>query len=188
MGDPLQTRGLGRLVTPLAGDDLILAVVRAHQNRLQHTLLFHRHDHLGQVAEVLSRLMGIRHDPPDVDEETYARVTGVNTDAAFWLCGAVLPIMREQGYGRIVLTTSGWALGPFKGSDNLILYCHGKGAQFGLAMALAEGSGHPGILTNILAPIANTRMYSVAVVEGRLRPESVAGAATWLASPAWLTV
>ena len=51
-------------------------------------------------------------------------------------------------------------------------------------MALAKGSGHPGIFTNVMAPIANTRMYSGDVAEGRLRPESVAGAVTWLASPA----
>ena len=92
--------------------------------------------------------------------------------------------MRDRGFGRIVLTTSGWALQPSGGSDRLILYCHGKGAQFGLAMAMAKGSGHPGILTNLIAPIANTRMYSGEVAEGRLRPESVAGAVTWLASPA----
>jgi NAD(P)-dependent dehydrogenase (short-subunit alcohol dehydrogenase family) len=66
----------------------------------------------------------------------------------------------------------------------LVLYSHGKGAQLGLAMALAKGAGHPGILTNAIAPVANTRMFKGAVPQHRLKPELVAGAAAWLASPA----
>lgn len=123
-------------------------------------------------------------DPAAADEALYRRLTAVNTDAAFWLCAAALPIMREAGFGRLLLTTSGWALGPHAGAGELVLYCHGKGAQFGLAMALARGSGHPEVLCNLLAPVANTRMYSGDVPEGRLPPEAVAGAAVWLASPA----
>lgn len=123
-------------------------------------------------------------DPVAVDEELYARLSSVNNEAAFWLCHAALPAMRARGFGRIVLTTSGWALGPYVGAGELALYCHGKGAQFGLAMALAKNAGDPEICTNLLAPVANTRMYHGQVPAGRLRPELVAGAATWLASPA----
>ena len=124
------------------------------------------------------------HDPATVDEEVYTRLSGVANEAAFWLCSAVLPTMRSQGFGRIVLTTSGWAMTPSKGSDELVLYCHGKGAQFGLAMALAKGAGHPDILTNLIAPVANTRIYRAEVPAGSLRSERVAGAVAWLASPA----
>ncbi len=123
-------------------------------------------------------------DPAVVDEDTYARVSGVNNDAAFWLCAAALPAMRKQGFGRIVLTTTGWALRPWPGSDELVLYCQGKGAQLGLVMALAKGAGHPDILTNALAPVANTRIYRADVPDDSLRPEWVAGAAAWLVSPA----
>ena len=144
------------------------------------------------VVERYGRLDGLIHnaglviwrDPAQLDEEAYKRMADINADAAFWLCAAALPIMRTQGFGRIVLTTSGWALVPHPGSDRLIAYSHGKAAQFGLAMALSKGAGHPEILTNAIAPVANTRMYSGDVPEGRLLPERVAGAVTWLASPA----
>ena len=144
------------------------------------------------AREHYGRLDGLIHsaglvgwaDPTTVDEATYATLTGVNSDAAFWLCSAALPVMREQGFGRIVLTTSGWALEPSQGADELALYCLGKGAQFGLGMALAKGAGHPEIRTNVIAPVANTRMYNGQVAAGRLRPEMVAGAVTWMASPA----
>lgn len=123
-------------------------------------------------------------DPVAVDEDLYARLSSVNNEAAFWLCHAALPAMRARGFGRIVLTTSGWALGPYVGAGELALYCHGKGAQFGLAMALAKNAGDPEIRTNLLAPVANTRMYKGEVPAGRLSADLVAGAATWLASPA----
>lgn len=128
--------------------------------------------------------LAVRRDPAEIDEALYERLSAVNTDAAFWLCQAALPAMRAQGFGRIVLTTSGWALGPHEGADKLVLYCHGKGAQFGLAMGLANATGHPEIRVNLIAPVANTRMYKGTVAEGRLRPELVAGAVTWMASPA----
>jgi NAD(P)-dependent dehydrogenase (short-subunit alcohol dehydrogenase family) len=123
-------------------------------------------------------------NPAEVDEALYATLSGVNNEAAFWLCSAALPAMRAAGFGRIVLTTTSWALVPSEGSDELVLYSHGKGAQLGLAMALAKGAGHPGILTNAIAPVANTRMFKGTIPHDRFKPELVAGAVAWLASPA----
>lgn len=142
-------------------------------------------DHYGRIdALIHSAGLVIRSDTADVDEALYRRSTDVNCDAAFWLCSAVLPAMRAQGFGRIVLTTSGWGLVPSPGSEQLVLYCHGKGAQFGLAMGLANAAGHDEVKTNVLAPVANTRMYSTPVPDEKLLPERVAGAVVWLASPA----
>lgn len=144
------------------------------------------------AVERFGRLDGLIHnaglvvwrDPAEVDQDLYRRLSGVNTEAAFWLCAAALPVMRDQGFGRIVLTSSGWALDPRPGADRLVLYCHGKGAQLGLAMALAQGAGHPDIRTNVIAPVANTRIYASEVPAGTLRPEAVAGAVAWLVAPA----
>ena len=145
-----------------------------------------------RALEINGRLDGLIHnaglviraDPAEASEADFATSAAVNAEAAFWLCAAALPAMRAQGYGRIVLTTSGWALVPWPASGSLTLYAHGKGAQFGLAMALAEGAGAADIRTNAVSPIANTRIYTGPVDEGRLAPEMVAGAVAWLASPA----
>lgn len=144
------------------------------------------------TLEEFGRIDGLIHnaglvvwkDPAQVDEKLYGKLSAVNNDAAFWLCSSALPAMREQGFGRIVLTTSGWALEPSPGSDELVLYSQGKGAQLGIAMALANGAGHPGILTNVISPVANTRMMRADISAGRFRPELVAGIVTWMASPA----
>lgn len=145
-----------------------------------------------RVLAAYGRIDGLIHsagllvwrDPAEVDSALYARLNGINSDASFWLAAAVLPGMRSRGFGRMLFTTSGWALAASPGSGRLVLYCQGKGAQLGLAMALAKDAGHPDILTNALAPVANTRMYAGTVPQGRLRPESVAGAAAYLVSPA----
>ncbi len=142
-------------------------------------------DRCGRIDGLIhSAGLVVRRDAAEVSEDDYRRSTGVNCDAAFWLCSHVLPPMRAQGFGRIVLTSSGWGLVPSPGSEQLVLYCHGKGAQFGLAMGLANAAGHEEIKTNVLAPVANTRMYSATVPDDKLLPERVAGAAVWLASPA----
>ena len=122
-------------------------------------------------------------DPAVVGTEDYGLSSRVNNDAAFFLISAVLPTMRAQEFGRIVLTTSGWALHPATGSQELALYAHGKGAQLGLGMALARGAGHSNIRTNIIAPVAATRIFR-GKANATLRPETVAGAVAWLASPA----
>ncbi len=122
-------------------------------------------------------------DTVDVDEDTFRTSSSVNHEAAFWVTQAALKQMRKQNYGRIVLTTSSWALSPYPGSKDLTLYAQSKGAQFGFAMTLANGTGHENIRVNLIAPVANTRIYASEVEPGKLTPESVAGTVTWLVSP-----
>ena len=53
-----------------------------------------------------------------------------------WLCQELVPPMRRRGYGRIVLTTSGYGLRPTESVDDLVAYCVAKGGQFGLMNGL----------------------------------------------------
>ncbi|MEM7303866.1 MAG: SDR family oxidoreductase [Pseudomonadota bacterium] len=140
-------------------------------------------DRFGRLDGLISNAGVVIWEPTtDVDQDTLRSSSAINHEASFWLCQEALPIMREQNYGRIVLTSSGWAFGPYPGSEKLTLYCMSKGAQFGFGMALAEGTGHPDIRVNVVAPIANTRIYASEVETGRLRPDSVAGTVAWLVS------
>jgi NAD(P)-dependent dehydrogenase (short-subunit alcohol dehydrogenase family) len=122
-------------------------------------LIFHVVKRFGRLDALIHNAGIISwRDPAAVDPESFARSSRVNNEAAFFLTSAALQFMRERGFGRLVLTTSGWALQPASGSDELAIYAHGKGAQFGLAMALARGAGHPNIRTNV-APVAATRIF-----------------------------
>ncbi len=118
----------------------------------------------------------------DTDDGAWERMTRVNVAAPFWLCRAAWPTLRQQGYGRIVLTVSGVAMSLERAMDDLAAYSAGKASQFGLMNALAaEGAAH-GILVNAISPVAATRMSRESAAPGTLTPEHVAPAVAFLAS------
>jgi NAD(P)-dependent dehydrogenase (short-subunit alcohol dehydrogenase family) len=108
----------------------------------------------------------------------------VNVDAPFHITRAAFPVMREQGYGRFVFTTSGRAMAVDRTRPGLAAYVVGKSAHFGLMIVTAaEGEPH-GILANAVAPAAATRMLVRSVEPGELEPEQVAPGVVFLASSA----
>lgn len=117
------------------------------------------------------------------DEVAWERLLKVNVEAPLWLCQAALPLMRERGYGRIVLTVSGHGLYN-NGAMDLAAYSVTKGAQFGLLNALAAEGAPFGIRVNAISPVAATRIYRSQVPADTFRPEQVAPGVAYLASPA----
>jgi NAD(P)-dependent dehydrogenase (short-subunit alcohol dehydrogenase family) len=116
-------------------------------------------------------------DPP-----TWDRMLRVNVEAPFWLSRAAFPIMRRQGYGRIVLTISGVAMYREAAQPDLAAYSVGKAAQFGLMNALAAEGEAFGIRVNAISPVAATRMLRREVQAGELSPDLVAPGVAFLAS------
>ena len=91
--------------------------------------------------------------------------------------------MKQQNYGRIVLTTSDRAIYQQYAPTGLASYAVGKMAQIGLMNVLAvEGKEH-GILVNAISPVAKTRMWNVQDEPEDLRPDQVAPGVLYLASP-----
>jgi len=133
-------------------------------------------------ALVHSAGLVIRAPIEQIDEARWRRSQSVNVDAAFWLLQAVVPGMRERRYGRIVLTTSGYGLGPADDVVDLVAYCSTKAAQYGLMNGLAWAAAE-GVLVNAVAPIAATRIYSRPVEPEELTPEQAAPGVVFLASP-----
>lgn len=141
-------------------------------------------EHFGRIDGLINNAgVVLWRDTAAVSEEDLACSSAINHEAAFWLSQEVLAHMRAQGFGRIVLTSSTWALKPYPGSTELTLYAMSKAAQFGLGMALANGTGHEDVLVNVVAPVANTRIYASDVPPGKLKPEDVAGTVAWLVTP-----
>jgi NAD(P)-dependent dehydrogenase (short-subunit alcohol dehydrogenase family) len=91
---------------------------------------------------------------PRADAENLASHLAVHVAGSFNTTRAAWPYMVEQGYGRIVMTTSS---GVFGLPENLS-YATAKGAVIGLTRSLnTAGSAH-GIKINCIAPAAVTRM------------------------------
>jgi NAD(P)-dependent dehydrogenase (short-subunit alcohol dehydrogenase family) len=117
----------------------------------------------------------------DTSELEWQRMLDVNVGAAWWLCRSAWRSMATRQYGRIVLTTSGFALRVVPGAD-VTGYSVGKAAQFGLMNALAAEGAPCGINVNAVSPVAATRIFRRPVADGEMSAESVSPAVAFLAS------
>lgn len=98
------------------------------------------------------------------DLADFRAVVDVHLMGSVHLSKAAWPLMRDQGYGRIVFTTSSSGLYGIFGQAN---YASAKAALIGLMNVLhLEGERH-GIRVNAIMPSAATRM-----TEGLLQPEA----------------
>jgi NAD(P)-dependent dehydrogenase (short-subunit alcohol dehydrogenase family) len=114
--------------------------------------------------------------------ETWRYVMGVNLDAAFFACRAVLPAMIKQRSGVIVNVTSRAAkVGRIKRSA----YCASKAGLGAFSMALAKEVEDQHIRVNTLLPgPVDTKMYARGGDMGQeklLPPEAIADAILFLA-------
>ena len=87
--------------------------------------------------------------------EDFKAVIDVHLMGAVHCAKAVWDLMREQNYGRIVLTTSSSGLYGNFGQSN---YSAGKMALVGLMQTLSLEGARNNIKVNCLAPTAGTRM------------------------------
>jgi len=126
----------------------------------------------------------------------WRQVMDVNVASMFLTCRAVVPVMREQGGGKIVNISSGT---PFRGVPFLLHYVTSKGAIVAFTRALAKEVGKDRVLVNCVAPgftmsagveehpevIEKLRDVSVSArtLQRDQLPEDVVGAVVYLSGP-----
>ena len=91
---------------------------------------------------------------PEADADNLASHLAVHVGGSFNTTRAAWPRMVEQGYGRIVMTSSS---GMFGLPTNLS-YATAKAAVIGMTNSLAVAGAAHGIKINVIAPAAMTRM------------------------------
>ncbi len=132
----------------------------------------------------------------EIPLEEWRHVMDVNVASMFLTSRAVVPVMREQGSGKIVNISSGT---PFRGVPFLLHYVTSKGAIVALTRALAKELGKDSIHVNCVAPgftmsdgvkahpevVEKLRDVSIAArtIQRDQVPEDVAGAVVFLCTP-----
>jgi NAD(P)-dependent dehydrogenase (short-subunit alcohol dehydrogenase family) len=148
-------------------------------------------DAFGRVDAVVSNA-GI-YDADRFDEMPVAawrQMLRVHLDGTFHVAQPAFRVMKEQRYGRLVLTASN--TGAF-GRSGAAHYAAAKMGVIGLTNAIALEGARYGILANSVLPLATTRMVDDTVVLDALpaderaffdaiRPELVAPMVLFLAS------
>jgi NAD(P)-dependent dehydrogenase (short-subunit alcohol dehydrogenase family) len=133
----------------------------------------------------------------EIPLEEWNRVMEVNVASMFLTCRAVVPVMREQGGGKIVNISSGT---PFRGVPFLLHYVTSKGAIVAFTRSLAKEVGANSIHVNCVAPgftmsegvsehpevvdALRDVSLSARTLKRDQVPEDVVGAVVFLCSPA----
>jgi NAD(P)-dependent dehydrogenase (short-subunit alcohol dehydrogenase family) len=85
----------------------------------------------------------------EIESAEWDRVMAVNARGVFECVKAVVPVMREQKYGKIINIASGTV---FKGTTHLMHYVASKGAVIAMTRVMARELGNDNILVNCIAP------------------------------------
>ena len=140
-------------------------------------------DRWGRI-DILVNNAGILRDKTfaKMDMADFSKVIDVHLTGTALCCHAVWPVMRAQGYGRIVLTSSGSGLYGNFGQAN---YAAAKAGMVGLMNTLHLEGARDDIRVNTLAPTAATAMTEgllPKVALDLLQPETITPGVLYLAS------
>ncbi|MBO0855510.1 MAG: SDR family NAD(P)-dependent oxidoreductase [Nocardia sp.] len=116
----------------------------------------------------------------DLSYEDFEAVVDVHLRGAFHMVRAAFPVMREAGYGRVVLTSS---IGGIYGNKKVANYAVSKAGMIGLSNVVALEGAECGVRSNVIVPSALTRMAAGIDTSAYpdMRPELVAPTVAYLA-------
>jgi 3-hydroxyacyl-CoA dehydrogenase/3a,7a,12a-trihydroxy-5b-cholest-24-enoyl-CoA hydratase len=120
-------------------------------------------------------------------DDDWNKIFAVHVQGSYSVSKAAWPILRDQNYGRIVMTTSAAGLYGNFGQAN---YSAAKMAIAGLGLTLAIEGQKRNVLVNIVAPIAGSRLTETVLPKeicDQLRPEFVSPLVGYLVSEACAT-
>ncbi len=140
-------------------------------------------DAFGKIDIVVNNA-GILRDKTfgKMDEESWDLVNAVHLRGAFCVSKPAFNLMKEQGYGRIVMTTSGAGIFGNFGQSN---YAAAKCGIVGLANVLKLEGAKYNIKTNVIAPIAASRLTEDVMPPQffeKMKPEFITALVVYLCS------
>jgi 3-oxoacyl-[acyl-carrier protein] reductase len=109
------------------------------------------HQALGRI-DILINSAGITGATVPVESfpiDSWRRVIDVNLNGLFYCCRAVVPLMRANGYGRIVNMSS---VAGKEGNPNASAYSASKAGVIAFTRSLGKELAQAGILVNAVTP------------------------------------
>ncbi len=144
-------------------------------------------------AAVFARFV---YEPLDqISAADWERAFAVNVRGSYLCVKAALPIMRRQGYGKVINIASGTV---FKGVPMMLHYVATKGAIVAMTRSMATELGKDGIRVNAIAPgLTSTdylkgrndipgvldNMAQTRAIKRQEDPQDLVGACVFLAAP-----
>jgi NAD(P)-dependent dehydrogenase (short-subunit alcohol dehydrogenase family) len=155
-----------------------MAVLADVSNMMQtETMAKSAFDAYGRI-DILVNNAGIYYHKPwhEIILDEWNRMLAVNLTGIFLCAKAVFPIMKSQGYGKIINISSSTF---FDGSPGMLHYVTTKGGVIGFTRTLAREVGVYGIRVNaVAAGLTQTEGLKVLIAQGKFRPETVEYVAT----------
>lgn len=135
----------------------------------------------GRIDVLVHNAGTVRSAPlTEMTYEDFDSVLDVHLRGAFHVVRAAFPVMREAGYGRVVLTSS---IGGLYGNRNVANYAVAKAGVIGLSNVVALEGAEFDVKSNVIVPAAVTRLADGLDTSKYppMEPELVAPAVGWLA-------
>ena len=151
--------GLARETAAELGADHIAVEANIADWASVRTALAATREALGRVDILVNSggIAGANATLADYDVEEWHRVFDVNLHGTFHVNKAVVPLMREQGYGRIINIAS---VAGKEGNPNAAAYSASKAAVIGLTKSLGKELADLDIAVNCVTPAAaRTRIF-----------------------------
>ncbi|MGG6237164.1 SDR family NAD(P)-dependent oxidoreductase [Nodosilinea sp. AN01ver1] len=123
-------------------------------------------DQYGQVDILVNcaGITGATGDFLETSDDDWLETLEVDLMAAVRLCRTFIPLMRETGWGRVVLITSEDAVQPY--TDEMP-YCAAKAGVLNFAKNLSKAYAEDGVLVNSVAPAFIATPMTDAMMEQR---------------------
>jgi NAD(P)-dependent dehydrogenase (short-subunit alcohol dehydrogenase family) len=180
------------------GGDVLAIPAHAGKKETLQALVEQTMTHYGTVDVLINNAATSPHYGPvlQAEDSMWTKTIEVNLMGNVWLCQQVVPVMRQQGGGKIINIASIVAAHP---GQHMGIYSMTKAAVVSLTQTLAMDLGADNIQVNAIAPgLVQTRFaqglwgddalrssVEARTPAGRIgQPDDIAGMALWLASPA----